>query len=56
MCVCFFVDFREGSWSRADFRRFLNVLFSNKKRPYCILSDVVEQYFRETDFNEVNQI
>lgn len=45
--------FRQGSWSRTDFRRFLNALFSNKKRPYCILSDRVEQYFCETDFNQV---
>jgi hypothetical protein len=46
--------FRQGSWTREDFRCFLNALFSNKKRPYCILSDLVEQYFRETDFNRVN--
>lgn len=46
---------RQGSWTRADFRRFLGALFSNKKRPYCILSDLVEQYFRETDFNEVKE-
>lgn len=44
---------RQGCWSRTDFRRFLNALFSNKKRPYCILSDLVEQYFCETDFNQV---
>lgn len=47
--------FRQGSWSRTDFRRFLNALFSNKKRPYCILSDRVEQYFCETDFNQVKK-
>ena len=49
------IIFRQGSWTREDFRQFLSSVFSNKKRPYCILSDLVEQYFQETDFNQVNQ-
>ena len=52
---CLFVC-RQGAWTREDFHRFLNALFSNKQRPYCILSDLVEQYFRETDFNQDEKI
>lgn len=44
-------SFRQGKWTREDFHRFLNLLFSNKKRPYCILSEQVDEFFRQTDFN-----
>lgn len=54
--VCIGFVCRQGAWTREDFHRFLNALFSNKQRPYCILSDLVEQYFRETDFNQDEKI
>ena len=47
---------RRGGWTRDDFRRFLSLLFSNKQRPYFILNDRIEEYFRDTDFNEDNLI
>ncbi|CAF3358607.1 unnamed protein product [Rotaria socialis] len=55
-CFRYFDSNKKGAWSREDFRRFLNALFSNKKRPYCILSDLIEQYFCETDFNQDQKI
>ncbi|CAF0730956.1 unnamed protein product [Adineta steineri] len=55
-CFKYFDSHNQGCWSREDFRRFLNALFSNKKRSYCILNDLVEQYFRETDFNQDEKI
>lgn len=55
-CFQYFDSSKQGSWTRADFRRFLSALFSNRKRSYCILTDLVEQYFRETDFNHDEKI
>ncbi|CAF0905679.1 unnamed protein product [Adineta ricciae] len=55
-CFRYFDSLKQGAWTREDFHRFLNALFSNKQRPYCILSDLVEQYFRETDFNQDEKI
>jgi len=49
-------SFRQGAWTREDFRHFLNALFSNKQRPYLILTDKIDEYFRETDFNQDNKI
>jgi hypothetical protein len=49
------IVFRQGAWTPDDFRCFLSALFSNKQRPYCILGDLVDEYFRETDFNQVNE-
>jgi hypothetical protein len=48
--------FRQGFWTREDFRQFLNALFSNKRRPYLILSDRIDEYFRETDYNHDGKI
>ncbi len=48
--------FRRGFWTREDFRHFLSGLFSNKQRPYFILSDKIEEYFRDTDFNQDEKI
>jgi hypothetical protein len=48
--------FRQGFWTHEDFRYFLHTLFSNKKRPYLILSDKIDQYFHETDFNQDDKI
>jgi len=48
--------FRRGFWTREDFRLFLTGLFSNKRRPYFILSDKIEEYFRDTDFNQDEKI
>jgi hypothetical protein len=48
--------FRQGFWTREDFRQFLNALFSNKRRPYLILSDRIDAYFRETDYNHDGKI
>jgi Ca2+-binding EF-hand superfamily protein len=47
---------RQGFWTREDFRHFLNALFSNKQRPYLILSDKIDEYFHDTDFNQDNKI
>jgi hypothetical protein len=47
---------RQGFWTREDFRHFLNLLFSNKGRPYLILNDKIDEYFHETDFNRDNKI
>ncbi|UJR29002.1 hypothetical protein I4U23_010220 [Adineta vaga] len=55
-CFRYFDSLNEGLWTRDDFHRFLNALFSNKQRPYCILSDLVEQYFCETDYNQDEKI
>ena len=48
--------FRQGCWTREDFRHFLNTLFSNRQRPYLVLSDRIDEYFRETDFNHDGKI
>lgn len=48
--------FRQGAWTREDFRHFLNALFSNKQRPYLILRDKIDEYFHDTDFNQDNKI
>jgi hypothetical protein len=48
--------FRQGFWTREDFRHFLNTLFSNKRRPYLILTDKIDEYFHDTDFNQDNKI
>ena len=47
---------RQGFWTRNDFRHFLNLLFSNKQRPYYMLSDTVDDYFRITDINQDEKI
>lgn len=46
----------QGFWTREDFRQFLNKLFSNKQRPYLILSDKIDEYFSDTDFNRDGRI
>jgi len=48
--------FRQGFWTREDLRQFLSALFSNKRRPYLILSDRIDEYFRETDYNHDGKI
>ncbi len=48
--------FRQGFWTREDFRQFLSGLFANKRRPYLILSDRIDEYYRETDYNHDGKI
>ncbi|CAF0835469.1 unnamed protein product [Adineta ricciae] len=55
-CFRFFDPQKRGFWTREEFRRFLSSLFSNKQRPYFILNDRIEEYFRDTDFNQDDQI
>ncbi|CAF1512176.1 unnamed protein product, partial [Didymodactylos carnosus] len=55
-CFRHFDSSNQGTWSHDDFRRFLSELFSNKRRPYLLLTELVEQYFQETDFNQDNRI
>lgn len=47
---------RQGYWTRDEFRQFINKLFSNKQRPYLILSDKIDEYFSDTDFNRDGRI
>jgi nicotinamidase-related amidase len=55
-CFRHFDSQKQGFWTREDFRQFLSGLFSNKRRPYLILSDRIDEYFRETDYNHDGKI
>ncbi|CAF3331990.1 unnamed protein product [Rotaria socialis] len=55
-CFKYFDFQKQGFWNREDFRRFLNVLFSNKKRPYLMPNESIDEYFHETDFNRNQKI
>ncbi|CAF2409168.1 unnamed protein product [Rotaria sp. Silwood2] len=55
-CFRYFDFQRQGFWTREDFHHFLNALFSNKRRPHLILSEQIDEYFHETDFNQDKKI
>ncbi|CAF4562960.1 unnamed protein product [Rotaria sp. Silwood1] len=55
-CFRYFDFQKQGFWTRGDFRRFLNALFSNKKGPHLILNEQIDEYFHETDFNQDKKI
>lgn len=55
-CFRYFDQQKQGYWTRDEFRQFINKLFSNKQRPYLILSDKIDEYFSDTDFNRDGRI